>query len=70
MTEVKTEEALAALVEALERRTNGLTGRQFENMVSPAMGIAFVNAWVALGRDRDEIPGAWQDMADSYAELD
>jgi hypothetical protein len=69
MAEVKTEEALAALVTALERRTNGMTGRQFENMVSPAMGAAFVQGWTALGRNPDDIPGEWQDMADSFLRL-
>lgn len=61
--------ALDALITALDRRTNGMTGRQFENAVSPAMGVAFVNGWLALGRNRDDIPGDWQDMADSYSEL-
>ena len=69
MAEVKTETALDALITSLERRTNGMTGRQFENMVSPAMGIAFVHGWIALGRNPDDIPGEWQDMADSYNEL-
>ena len=63
-------EALTALINALERRTRGLTGRQFENMISPAMADAFVTGWVALGRNRLEIPGEWQDMADSFSELD
>ena len=69
MTEVKTEKALDALITALERRTNGLTGRQFENMVSPRMGAAFVQGWLALGRNPADIPGEWQDMADSLNEL-
>jgi hypothetical protein len=69
MAEVKTEKALDALVTALERRTNGMTGRQFENMVSPAMGAAFVQGWIALDRNPDDIPGEWQDMADIFNEL-
>lgn len=61
--------ALADLLLALERRTRGITGRQFENSVSPAMGDAFVKAWLALGRDAADIPAEWQDMADSYGEI-
>lgn len=69
MAEVKTEKALDALITALERRTNGMTGRQFENMVSPGMGAAFVQGWIALGRNPEDIPGGWQDMADCFAKL-
>ena len=36
----------------------------------PLMADAFVKGWLALGRDRLDIPGEWQDMADSFAELD
>jgi hypothetical protein len=61
--------ALDALVNALDRRTQGLLGTQFERMVSPAMGEAFVDAWLALGRNPDDIPGNWQDMADEAAKL-
>lgn len=66
-TELET--ALTALVSALERRTNGVTGRQFDNMVSPAMADAFVRAWNALGRNRLDIPGEWQDMADTFLDI-
>jgi hypothetical protein len=64
-----THAALEALVTALERRTAGLTGSQFERMVSPALGGAFVDGWLALGRNPDDIPGEWQDMADELAKL-
>ena len=63
------DDALEALVDALLRRTKGMTGRQFENFASPAMGVALVKAWAALGRNPDDIPGEWQDMADSYLRL-
>ena len=63
-------EALEGLITALERRTRGLTGRQFENTVSPLMADSFVKGWLALGRDRLEIPGEWQDMANSFEALD
>lgn len=61
--------ALEALIDALERRTNGMTGRQFENAVSPAMAGAFVKGWIAIGRNEDDIPGNWLDLADTYAEI-
>ena len=61
--------ALRDLVDALDRRTRGLTGRQFESMVSPAMGAAYVNAWHTLGLNGDDIPAEWQGMADSYNDL-
>ncbi len=63
-------EALDALITALERRTRGLTGRQFENTVSPLMADSFVKGWLALGREALDIPGEWQDMAGRFAELD
>jgi hypothetical protein len=62
-------DALDALISAVDRRTNGLTGRQFENMVSPAMADAFVKGWIALGRNSDDIPGEWRELADTFAEL-
>lgn len=61
--------ALELLVTALERRTHGLTGRQFENMISPAVADAFVKSWDALGRPADDIPGEWLDLADTFANL-
>lgn len=64
-----TTKALEALIVALERRTDGLTGRQFERMVSPAMADAFVKGWLALNRNPDDIPGDWQDAADTFAEI-
>lgn len=64
-----TKEPLANLLDALARRTRGLTGRQFDNTVSPAMGKAFVDGWIALGRNPANIPGEWQDMADSYEDI-
>jgi hypothetical protein len=69
MSDVKTE-ALDLLVSALERRTRGVLPRQFANMVSPAMADAFVKAWAALDRNPHDIPAEWQEMADSYAEMD
>lgn len=61
--------ALDALITALERRTDGMTGRQFQNAVSPRMADAFVQGWLALGRNEYDLPGDWQDMADTYAEI-
>ncbi len=61
--------ALDALLTALDRRTRGLTARQFEHTVSPAMGSAFVKGWLAVGREPLDIPGEWQDMADSFEEI-
>jgi hypothetical protein len=63
------EAELAALVDALERRTRGETGRRFENIVSPAMAGAFVKAWLALGRDPIDIPSEWRDMADTLLDI-
>ncbi len=65
----QTAEALDALISALNRRTDGLTGRQFEYMVSPSMADAFVRGWLALGRNAQDIPIEWQDLANAFAEM-
>jgi hypothetical protein len=62
-------EALAALVDAIDRRTRGCSGRQFENIVSPAMADAFLSAWRALGRDHETLSPEWHDMAATYADI-
>lgn len=60
---------LTGLIDALERRVSGMTQRQFENAVSPAIAHAFVSGWVAIGRRVEDIPEQWRDMANIYAEL-
>jgi hypothetical protein len=64
-----TTKALDDLVTALDKRTQGMTGRQFENAVSPRIAKAFVEAWIALGRNGDDIPDEWLDLADTFDAL-
>lgn len=64
----KTEAALRDLISALDRRTRGLTGRQFENMISPGIAAAFVAGWLAIGNNPADIPGEWEDMADGFGD--
>lgn len=63
------EEALEYLIVSLERRYRGTTAKQFERSVSPAMADAFVRGWIAVGRNRLDIPSEWQGLADSFAGL-